>query len=200
MELIDAVRSRRSANRLTDPAPTDDELLDLVTDAATGPDHGLLRPWRLITIRGEARHTLGTALAAGAGDDQAARDKAAGKPLRAPLLVAIVLQPRDNPKVPEWEQLAATAAMVHNLGLLLHGRGFGAIWRTGEPTRSPQVRDLLGLGTGEQLLGWLYVGTADAQRPPAPRPRFEPQERLFTLHPGGDITPLFPATTGVNGR
>lgn len=190
MELIDAVRGRRSVGRLVDPAPSDEEILDLVAEAATGPDHGLLRPWRLITVRGDARQTLGRAFAATLPDDDpAGRDRAAAKPLRAPLLLSIVLEPRENPKVPEWEQLAATTAMVHNLSLLLHAGGWAAMWRTGAPARSPHVRELLGLTAGERLLGWLYIGTAQERNLP-PRPRFEPHDRIYALSPAGTVEPL----------
>jgi len=191
MELLDAVRGRRSVARLTAPAPSDDEILDLLGDAAGAPDHGLLRPWRLISLRDDARSLLGAAFAADLPEvDPQARERAAGKPLRAPLLLSIVLTPKENPKVPEWEQLAAVAAMVHNLGLLLHARGWGAIWRTGAPTGSPNVRAVLGLGPDERLLGWLYVGTPDPTRPPPPRPRFEARDRLFTLLPSGAVKPV----------
>ncbi len=187
MDLVEAVRRRRSATRLTDPAPSDEELLRLVADAATAPDHGLLRPWRLVLLRGEARDLLGSVLAGDLPDtDPDARARAAGKPLRAPLLVSIVLVPRDNPKVPRWEQLAAATAMVHNLGLLLHGCGFGAMWRTGPASRSANVRELLGLSPDEQLLGWLYVGTPDrSAAPPPPRPPLDLAGRVSVLSPAG---------------
>ncbi|MGW7095870.1 hypothetical protein [Streptomyces sp. NPDC054874] len=35
-----AIRTRRSTIRLTAPAPGPDELLDLLSAAATAPDHG----------------------------------------------------------------------------------------------------------------------------------------------------------------
>jgi nitroreductase len=190
MELTEAVRGRRSVSSLTDPAPTDEEICALIADAAMGPDHGLLRPWRLILIRDAAREALGTAIAADLpADDCAARARAAAKPLRAALLVAIVFSPRDVPKVPSWEQLAATVAMVHNLALLLHGHGWGAMWRTGAPSRSPGVREFHGVGTGEQLLGWLYVGTP-AGSAPAFRPEPDVRSRVFALRPDGAVTPL----------
>ncbi|MFI6226252.1 nitroreductase [Micromonospora echinospora] len=201
MTLLDAVRSRRSVGRLVDPAPSDEEIVALVTDAASAPDHGLLRPWRLIVVRDTARDALGAALAEGCpADDAVGRRRAAGKPLRAPLLLSIVLVPRDNPKVPEWEQLAATSAMVGNLGLLLHDAGYGAIWRTGNVTDSPQVRGLLGLAPGERLLGWLYVGTPGAASPPVPRPVFAPHERLFALRPGGTVVPLSAVAARPGGQ
>ncbi|WP_405893438.1 hypothetical protein OG612_29440 [Streptomyces sp. NBC_01527] len=49
--------------------------------------------------------------------------------------------------------------MVTTLSLLLHSHGWGSIWRTGAAVEAPQVRKYLGLGDGEQLRGWLYIGT-----------------------------------------
>lgn len=190
MELTEAVRGRRSATRLTAPAPSDDEICALLTDAASGPDHGLLRPWRVVLIRGAARETLGAAFAAGLpADDEAGRARAAAKPLRAPLLVSTVFTPKDAPKVPAWEQLAAAVGVVHNLALLLHERGWGAMWRTGEPSRSQSVRSLLGVAAEEQLLGWLYIGTPVPVRPP-PRPEVDVRGRAFVLSMDGTVTPL----------
>ncbi|SDC96930.1 nitroreductase family protein [Actinokineospora iranica] len=192
-DLSEAIRRRRSAARVTGPAPTDDDVLDLVAAAATGPDHGLMRPWRLISVRGAARSTLGRAAAADLPpEDEAGRDREAAKPLRAPLLLSIVFTPRENPKVPEWEQLAATSAMVHNLVLLLHVRGWGAMWRTGPASRSSAVGAVLGLAPGERSLGWLFVGTPDPVSIPAPRPAFDARDRLSQLTPQGAVTPLFP--------
>ncbi|WP_405735098.1 nitroreductase [Streptomyces sp. NBC_01537] len=157
--VLDAVLTRRSAARLTTPAPRREELEHLVQAAATAPDHGRLRPWRLIPVTGDERVRLGHVLSeAAATPDQAHR--AAAKPLRAPLLLSIVHCPvPDHPKVPAWEQLAATAAMVATLSLLLDSCGWSSIWRTGTAVEAPQVRKHLGIGDEEQLLGWLYIGT-----------------------------------------
>ncbi|ORT58563.1 nitroreductase [Streptomyces sp. CB03238] len=170
MDVMEAVLTRRSVTRLDGPAPDDDEMLELVQAASTAPDHGLLRPWRLVMIRGEGRQRLGEALGRAAADPAQA-ERAAAKPLRAPLLVSIVFCPRpEHPKVPEWEQLAATVSMTHTLHLLLHSRGWGAIWRTGSAIDSPWVRECIGVETTERLLGWLYVGTPQSA-PPAPARR-----------------------------
>jgi nitroreductase len=201
MELLEAVQGRRSATRVTDPAPTDDEICELLASAATGPDHGLLRPWRVVLVRGAAREALGAAFAADLPtSDAAGRERAAAKPLRAPLLMAIVCAPEQVAKVPDWEQMAATAVAVYGLMLLLHERHWGSIWRTGEPSRSVGVRALLGVGDQEQLLGWLYIGTQTDQRPPD-RPSFDPRGRVFTLGPDRTIRPLTStATVSRHGR
>ncbi|CAM5503856.1 MULTISPECIES: nitroreductase family protein [Streptomyces] len=161
--VLDAVLTRRSAPRLTEPAPGRADLERLVQAAATAPDHGRLRPWRLVAVTGDERDRLGDVLAEAADSPEQAR-RAAAKPLRAPLLLTIVHRPvPDHPKVPEWEQLAATTGVVTTLSLLLHSHGFASIWRTGATVQAPQVRKYLGVDDGEQLLGWLYVGT-----PPTP--------------------------------
>ncbi|MFJ4126012.1 nitroreductase family protein [[Kitasatospora] papulosa] len=63
------------------PDPAD--LERLVQAAATTPDHGRLRPWRLVAVSGDKRARLGDALGEAADTPEQAR-RAASKPLRAP--------------------------------------------------------------------------------------------------------------------
>ncbi len=178
--VAEAVRTRRSAGRLLDVAPQDEELHRLVGLAMNAPDHADLRPWRLALLRGEARSALGAALAEAAGDE-AQR----AKPLRAPLLIAIVFRPVPHPKVPEWEQLASASWVVANLGLLLHAEGWASVWRTGPHLGGEAVRAVLGLAAGERLLGFLYVGLPDADRSRGARPPRDATPHLTVL----DIAP-----------
>lgn len=150
MSALEAVRARRSHPRVSPDAPSRDELLTLVRAAATVADHGSLQPWRLIELRGDARHRLGKAFAADGGS--------ADKPLRASLLIAVVAVHRPSRKVPEWEQDATASGVAHVLSLLLDEAGWGVIWRTGELTRAKKVAKVHKLKQGEKLLGWLYVG------------------------------------------
>jgi nitroreductase len=152
-ELRAAVEGRRSYSRVTEDAPTHDDLVPLVAASARVADHGALRPWRLIELRGDDRLRLGEAIAHAEHDD-----KPSQKPLRASLLIAIVMCPKKSGKVPLWEQEAVASGVAHMLSLLLDDAGWGVIWRTGHYTRSKAVRKLHGLKKKEQLLGWLYVG------------------------------------------
>ncbi|MCQ4043313.1 nitroreductase [Streptantibioticus rubrisoli] len=159
-----AILTRRSEQVLREPAPGDAEFTYLLQGASTAPDHGRLRPWRWVLLRGEDRDTLGTCLAAEAA---AQADDIPGETLRekcrrAPLVAALVFTPCPEHKVPEWEQLAATSCMVHALMLLLHARNYGSIWRTGRLSSSPAARRLLGLADPERLLGSLDIGTPEA--------------------------------------
>ena len=135
------------------PRPTHAELLTLVSAAGRVADHSSLRPWRLIELRGADRERLGRAINKADGDKGSS-----SKPLRAPLLIAVVASYRKSDKVPRWEQEAVASGVAHVLSLLLDEAGWGVLWRTGHYTRSKPVAKAHGLGKNEELLGWLYVG------------------------------------------
>lgn len=162
--VADALRRRRSQSKVSDEAPDDRALLPLVEAAGSVADHSGLHPWRIIAVRGDARSRLGAAMAEAAGLEGHAAEKLAAKPLRAPLLLAIVVSPQPSIKVPEWEQEAVASGVAHALTLLLDEAGWGVMWRTGLQTRSEAVARLHGLRSGERLLGWLYVGGRDREK------------------------------------
>ena len=162
----EAMLARRSSPKVTDAAPDDAEIVALLEVAGRVADHAALRPWRVIALRGEARNRLGDALAAAAGLDGEHGARLAAKPLRAPLLLAIVASTTPHFKVPSWEQESVAAGVAHQLSLLLDDAGWGVMWRSGPHTRHPLVAEMHGLADGEQLLGWLYVGgLPDGARP-----------------------------------
>ena len=158
---LEAVRARRSWSKVTDAAPSHAELLTLVSAAGRVADHSSLRPWRLIELRGDDRDRLGRAINKADGEKGAS-----SKPLRAPLLIAVVASYRKSEKVPRWEQEAVASGVAHVLSLLLDEAGWGVIWRTGHYTRAKAVAKAHGLKKNEELLGWLYVGG----KPPKARP------------------------------
>ena len=158
---LEAALARRSWSKVTDEAPTHDELLKLVAAAGRVADHSSLRPWRLIELRGDDRDRLGRAINKAEGDKGVS-----SKPLRAPLLVAVVASYRKSNKVPRWEQEAVASGVAHMLSLLLDDAGWGVFWRTGHYTRAKAVAKAHGLKKNEELLGWLYVGG----KPPRSRP------------------------------
>lgn len=158
MTALDAVLRRHSHAAVTDDAPTHEQLLPLVAAAVTVADHGDLKPFRLVELRGEARERLGAAFVEASGLDGAEAARLAAKPLRAPLLVAIVVRLHESFKVEPWEQEASAAGVAHTLSLLLDEAGWGVMWRTGGLVRHEAVARAHELAENEHLLGWLYVG------------------------------------------
>ena len=181
MSLLDAVTRRRSQPNVTAEAPSHDELLPLVSAAACAADHGSLRPWRLIELRGDARARLGTAIAEASGADAEDTAKIAAKPTRAPLLIAVVLSLQPSLKVADWEQEAGASGVAHTLSLLLDDAGWGVMWRSGHHTRSLPVRVMHGLADNEQLLGWLYVGGRPHSEKPGQRKALPVEQYLSVL-------------------
>ncbi|HCS61413.1 MAG TPA: nitroreductase [Microbacterium sp.] len=164
MSAFDAVRARQSWSKVTEDAPTRDELLPLIAAAGRVADHSSLRPWRLIELRDEDRIALGTAIATAQGDKEPS-----SKPMRASLLIGVVASYQKSDKVPRWEQAATAAGVAHTLSLLLDEAGWGVIWRTGSYTRSKAVAKAHGVKKNEELLGWLYVGGKPESKKPKHR-------------------------------
>ncbi len=167
MEALEALHSRNSAVRLT--GEVDATALENILKAGLrAPDHAQLRPWRILIVAGEARHQLGTLFAEAylAGEPAATAAQLArlrSKPLRAPLVITVVASPTEHPKVPRIEQLFSAAALVQNMSLAAHAQGLGAIWRTGGMAYDPTVAKGLGLGEGEQIVGFLYLGEIEGK-------------------------------------
>ncbi len=89
-------------------------------------------------------------------------DKLVNGPQRAPLLIICYAHLTEHPKVPASEQLLATGCALYSLSLALGALGFGSVWRTGASCYSRAVHSKLGLTEQDQLVGFLYVGTASA--------------------------------------
>ncbi|PVE95027.1 nitroreductase family protein [Microbacterium sp. TPD7012] len=176
MSALDAVRARQSWSKVDDTAPTREELVTLVAAAGRVADHSSLRPWRLIELRGTDREALGAAIAKAEGDKSPS-----SKPLRAPLLIAVVASYRKSDKVPRWEQEATASGVAHTLSLLLDEAGWGVLWRTGHYTRSKAVAQAHGLAKNEELLGWLYVGGKPAGRKPGRRKAVDARKLLTRM-------------------
>lgn len=173
--LIGMLLSRRSVSALVEPAPSDPEL-DLILDAGLrAPDHGRLRPWRFVLIRGEARQAFGERLA----EAVKVRDRRAAPglversrtwPMQYPLLVAVGAVVRPGHPVPESEQLMSAAAAAMNMLNAIHILGYGGIWVTGPNVYDAGVNAALGLAAPSRMVGLLAVGTPRTTTPAPERP------------------------------
>jgi nitroreductase len=173
MQAIDALLERRSAKTLTDPAPDEGALALLLESASRAPDHGRLRPWRFIVIRGGARERLGELMAGQLLRQQPAASAEAlqrerQKPLRAPLIVVVAAVCNATARIPPIEQILAAGAAAQNMMLAAMALGFGAMWKTGDAAYDDKVKLALGLETPDSIVGFVYLGTAPTDAMPAP--------------------------------
>ena len=112
MDALQALLSRVSPARLAPDEPDPLMIEQILAAGLRAADHGRLRPWKFLVVRGEARHRFGELLADGlklrnpdAGTEmlEAERNKA----LRAPVIVIVMAVIRDNPNIPEIEQIVS---------------------------------------------------------------------------------------------
>ncbi|MBU1288108.1 MAG: nitroreductase [Alphaproteobacteria bacterium] len=158
---------RRSVGKqfLTVPGPSPEDLDELLTVAARVPDHRKLTPWRFIVFEGDERVAFGQALAKihdANTPDAESQDVlfAAGLPLRAPVVVAVISSPDHTHKTPVWEQELSAGAVCHNLLLAANAAGWAGVWLTEWLAFDKQVDAVLGLKEGERVAGYIYLGTA----------------------------------------
>lgn len=174
---LEFLLSRRSANALVEPGPTRAQIDQMLRATATVPDHGRMRPFRIVVIEGDGRLAFGRALAAAAterkptlsADGQAA---VAAKALRSPTSIAIIASPRAG-KVETWEQHATAACAGYAIILAAHAIGVGAVWKSVPFTRGKALAELFGMTETEEMLGWIHLGTSPADEVIAPRPAMD---------------------------
>ena len=184
--VLDTLLSRASVKSLQDPAPSDADLRTIFDAAMRAPDHGTLRPWRFFVIRGAALRNLSEMFAAGvkrrepaATEAQIAKERA--KPLRVPMIIAVVARTVSGHKVPVIEQTLAVGAAAMNILNAVHALGFGATWLTGANCYDPVFKRDFGLEETDQLVGFIHVGTPRENGPVARRP--DPAEFVIEWKP-----------------
>ena len=173
-DVLQFLQARNSAPRLTEPAPSADELAEMLRAALRAPDHAWLRPWRFISVRGERRNALGelflaSLLQRNPDADDAARAKASAAPLRAPLVLVVICRLSEHPKVPHSEQRLSAGCAAHAVLLAAEALDYAGIWRTGDVAFDRNFMDALGLAENEEITGFLYLGSRDGPAKPLPR-------------------------------
>lgn len=170
MDAMKLLMGRRSVGKLKAPAPPSEVVERVIAASLRAPDHGALRPWRILRIEGEALGRFGDVLAEtlalrkpGATAEELADAKK--KALRAPLML-VVAAPITAGKIPEVEQVMSAATVAHGLLLGFQAEGYGAVWKTGAPAYDPHVKARLGLAASDHIVAILYVGSI-AEEPPA---------------------------------
>ncbi|MEL3971436.1 nitroreductase [Rossellomorea oryzaecorticis] len=167
MDIFEAIQNRRSMG-LVKEEPVPKELIEKILDAGNwAPSHHRTEPWRFFVLTGDGRKPLGETLVKVARENMNETDseeskkkleKTAAKPYRAPLIIAVAVEPSDNPKVIEIEEYGAAYAATQNMLLAAHALGLAGIWRTGKPCYHPSMNELFGLSDKGKVLGFLYFG------------------------------------------
>jgi nitroreductase len=136
----------------------------LLQAAALAPDHGRLRPWRLVVLKDAVREAFTAAAVEakrarlpGMTPEQLAAERT--KIARSPAIVVIgCAVNREQTKVPEIEQVVAVGAAAQNLFLAAHDLGYGVMWKTGAAAYDPAVKATLGLRPDDHIVAIMHLG------------------------------------------
>lgn len=180
-------RATIGPKRLVEPAPAPDVLQAILETATAAPDHGRLRPWRLVLVEPTQRARLAQAFddalcerdpASTPAQREAAREKA----FRAPVLLVAVAclgtgeaawvaagEGGVGTPVHDSERLVALGCALQNIMLAAHAYGFGSGLTSGQAMQSQAMRSLLGLAANEHAVCCVNIGTVARHKPGAPR-------------------------------
>lgn len=165
--ISDIIQSRRSVypQFYTEQKIDKTIIEDLLFHANFAPTHRKTEPWRFKVITGKKLAELGDLLAQFYEENTAADKfsakkmaKKALKPRQSSHLIAICMQRDPKERIPEWEEVAATAIAVQNMMLLASSQGIGSYWSSYKAIESESCKAFLGLKSDERCLGFLYLG------------------------------------------
>jgi nitroreductase len=186
-DAIALLKRRRSVPPplLSGPAPSPEELKEILTIASRVPDHGKLAPWRFVVFEGKARERAGRiALELRLADkpdmDEAGKAEELRRFARAPLVIGVVSRAAPHVKIPEWEQVLSAGAVCMNMILAARALGFAATWHTEWMAYDARFRAAIGLAEHERIAGFIHIGKTAATIEDRPRP---PLAEIVTTFP-----------------
>lgn len=164
------IRNRRTtkAAAMNGRQIADELIAELLELADWAPTHGRTEPWRFFVYKGQALAQFGQAHAdlylSNTDADKLKpenADKLRSVVDRASHLIVAVMKRGNNPKIPLLEEIAAASAAVQNILLGAEAAGLATIWNTGGMSHHPAMRQFLGLGDEDIVLGLIYMGYTD---------------------------------------
>ena len=166
-----ATRRSASAQTLTTPGPTPAEIETILSLGARTPDHGKLFPWRFVVLGPQSRHDIAEALRPLAATQPDPKKAAAvlAKLTTPPLSILVISAPVPGDKVPVWEQQLSAGAVCMNLEHAANALGYAVSWITDWYSYDPAALGLFGVGEGEQIAGFIHLGSV--REPPLERVR-----------------------------
>ena len=163
--VLETIRNRLSIfpPSFTDLPVSRQDIERMLEAANYAPTHKLTQPWRFIVLTGEARNNLAKCLLSDYEKKtpshlqlEKKRKKLMVNPIRASAIIAICMERDPERRIPEWEELAATACAVENLWLAATAMGIGGYWST--PSSTDALEDFFQLSEGQSCLGLFYLG------------------------------------------
>jgi nitroreductase len=153
-------------------------LMDEILAAANwAPSHGLTEPWRFVVFGPDQKDAfkqyhadLYKKVSSEKGEFiKVNYEKIRNRAQNASHVIALVMKRGDNPKIPEIEEIAATAAAVQNILLTAHAHGVACYWGSGGMTYHLEMKKFLGFEEQDKVMGLLFFGYTSEEHPKGKR-------------------------------
>ncbi len=146
----------------------DEVVNSLLSLAHWAPTHGRTEPWFFYVYSGAALEAFGKDHAdlywQHTPEDKRLETKYTKLEHngdKASHLVIAAMKRGENPKIPVIEEIAAASAAIQNILLGATSLGIASFWSTGGMTHSAALKEYLGLGAEDIVLGLIFLGYTD---------------------------------------
>jgi len=136
----------------------------VLENANRAPNHKQTEPRRFTVFCGEGLKRLGKLQSeiyqkyAGDNFSEDRYKKLIDYPAMSSHVIAIGMKRNEANKLPEIEEIEATACAVQNMFLTVTAYGLGCYWSSAGITYFEQAKQYFDLGTSDKLLGFFYIG------------------------------------------
>ena len=130
------------------------------------PTHGYTEPWRFVVYETPSEFCLVHANLYKENTPAAEFNEGTFNNLsqqgdKASHIIIAIMKRGNLPKIPAFEEMAATSCAVQNLLLGATALDMATYWGTGGMALKQPMKDYLGLRDDDQVIGILYLGYAD---------------------------------------
>jgi nitroreductase len=130
------------------------------------PNHGFTEPWRFVVYENpfefcSAHAQLYKSTTTAADFIEGVYNNLAHQGDKASHVIIAIMKRGNLPKIPVFEEMAATACAIQNLLLGATALNMASYWGTGGMALKPEMKEFLALGEDDEVMGILYLGYAD---------------------------------------
>ncbi|MCC8423655.1 nitroreductase [Mucilaginibacter sp. UR6-11] len=146
----------------------DEQVQALFELADWAPTHGLTEPWRFVVYADPLefcpKHAgLYRENTSAEEFNQGVYDNFLHQGDKVSHVIIAVMRRGDLPKIPKFEEEAATACAIQNILLGATALGIASFWSTGGMILKPAMKTFLNLRDEDEVMGVLYLGYTDEQ-------------------------------------
>ena len=184
-KILEFLSKRRSVTaKMMSPGHIKIEDLKLILNTGLRvPDHGGLKPWKIIVINGDSRKKFDEDVilkeykANNTNPTPNVLKIESSRLQRADTIIAVISSTREHPKIPEWEQVLSAGAVCTTILYAAQSLGYAAQWITEWYAYNTYIiSELGGNPIKDKVAGFIYIG--EKNKNPKERVRPNPDDHI----------------------